>query len=49
MDRPTPKLPPLHKIDEALFVNEPDPIAPETLSDEDSITSKAEEYQMTAT
>ena len=42
VDRPTPKLPPLHKIDEALFVNEPEPIAPETFSDGDSVTSNPE-------
>ena len=44
MDRPTPKLPPLHKIDEAFFVNDPKPVAPEPLSDDGSKTSKAEEY-----
>ena len=43
MDRLTPKLPPLHKIDEALFANEPEPIAPETFSDGDSVTSNPED------
>ena len=43
VDRPNPKLPPLHKIDEALFVNEPDRIAPENFSDGDSVTSTPED------
>ena len=44
IDRPTRKLPPLHKIDEALFVNEPEPICPETFSDGDSIMSSPEDF-----
>ena len=43
VDRPTPKLPPLYKIDESLFVNEPEPICPENFSDGDSVTSSPED------
>src|ERR1041385_7011742 len=40
VDRLNPKLPPLHNIDEVFFVNEPEPIRPDTISGIDSITSK---------
>lgn len=40
VDRPNQKLPPLHKIDEVFFVNEPEPIRPDTVSDNNSNTSK---------
>src|SRR3954464_4447029 len=40
VDRPNQKIPPLHKIDEVFFVNEPEPIRPDTVSENDSITSK---------
>ena len=43
VDRPNPKLPPLHKIDEVLFVNEPEPIRPDTVSEGDSVTSNPED------
>ena len=45
-DRPTPKLPPLNKIEEAFFVNEPDPVLPETFSSDDSVSSKDAEYSV---
>src|ERR1041385_3543577 len=35
VDRPNQKLPPLHKIDEVLFVTEPEPILPDTVSEND--------------
>src|SRR4051812_31839022 len=38
--RPNQKLPPLHKVDEVFFVNEPEPIRPDT---NDSVTSKDDE------
>src|SRR3954465_14006516 len=41
--RPNQKLPPLHKVDEVFFVNEPEHIRPDTVSDNDSITSKDDE------
>ena len=44
VDRPNPKLPPLHKIDEVLFVNEPEPIRPDTVSGGDSVTSNPEHF-----
>ena len=44
VDRPNPKLPPLHKIDEVLFVNEPEPIRPDTVSEGDSVTSNPEDF-----
>src|SRR3954466_2209322 len=40
VDRPNPRIPPLEKIDEVLFVNPAEQIRPNTLSDEDSHTSK---------
>src|SRR3954470_17242718 len=40
MDRPNQKIPPLHKIDEVFFVNKPESIRPDTVSENDSITSK---------
>src|ERR1041385_3163861 len=40
VDRPNQKIPPLHKVDEVFFVNEPEPIRPDTVSENDSITSK---------
>src|SRR3954470_24328337 len=40
MDRPNQKIPPLHKIDEVFFVNKPESIRPDTVSDNDSVTSK---------
>ena len=43
VDRPDPKLPALKKIDEIFFVNEPDPIRPNTVSDGDSFTSNHED------
>ena len=43
VDRPNPKLPPLHKIDEVLFINEPEPIRPDNVFDGDSITSNPED------
>ena len=43
VDRPNQKLPPLHKIDEVLFVNEPDPIRPDEVSEGDSVTSTPED------
>lgn len=43
VDRPNPKLPPLNKIDEVLFVNEPEPIRPDTVSEGDSVTSNPED------
>jgi hypothetical protein len=43
VDRPNPKIPPLEKIDEVLFVNSTEHIRPDTFSDEDSHTSKHED------
>ena len=40
---PNPKIPSLEKIDEVLFVNPAEQIRPDTLSDEDSHTSKQED------
>src|SRR3954463_9400840 len=36
IDRPNPKIPPLEKIDEVLFVNPAEQIRPDTFSDEES-------------
>ena len=36
-------MPPLHKIDEVLFVNDAEQIRPDTVSNEESITSKHED------
>ena len=43
VDRPNPKIPPLTKIDEVLFVNDAEQIRLDTFSDADSITSKQED------
>ena len=43
IDRPNPKIPPLEKIDEVLFVNPAEQIWPDTFSDEDLHTSKQED------
>src|SRR3954466_4091337 len=42
VDRPNPRIPPLEKIDEVLFVNPTEQIRPYTFSDEDSHTSRQE-------
>src|SRR3954469_25647080 len=42
IDRPNPRIPPLEKIDEVLFVNPTEQIRPDTFSDEDSHTSRQE-------
>lgn len=41
--RPNPKPPPLHKLVDVLFVNEPEPIRPDTVSEADSVTSNPED------
>src|SRR3954468_7465987 len=43
IDRPNPKISPLQKIDEVLFVNPDERICPGTFSDENSHTSKHED------
>ena len=43
IDRPNLRIPPLEKIDEILFVNPVEQIRPDTLSDDDSVTSKHED------
>src|SRR3954471_22735041 len=43
VDRPNPRIPPLEKIDEVLFVNPAEQIRPDTFSDEDSHSSKHED------
>src|SRR3954466_4755777 len=43
IDRPNPKIPPLEKIEEVLFVNPAEQIRPDTLSDTDSHTLKKED------
>ena len=43
IDPPNPKIPPLNKIDEVLFVNDAEQIRSDTFSDVDSITSKHED------
>src|SRR3954465_5175570 len=43
IDRPNPKIPPLEKIEEVLFVNPAEQIRPDTLSDDASHTSKQED------
>src|SRR4051812_20035376 len=40
IDRTNQKLAPVHKVDEVFFINEPEPIRTDTVSDNDSITSK---------
>src|SRR3954469_5817263 len=42
VDRPNPRIPPLEKIEEVLFVNPTGQIRPDTFSDEDSHTSRQE-------
>src|SRR4051812_48560797 len=42
VDRPNPRIPPLEKIDEVLFVNPSEQIRLDTFSDKDSHTSKPE-------
>src|SRR3954464_6056722 len=43
IDRPNPKIPPLEKIEEVLFVNLDEQIRPDTLSDDASHTWKKED------
>src|ERR1043165_6884928 len=43
VDCPNPRIPPLEKINEVLFVNPVEQIRPDTLSDEDSHSSKHED------
>src|SRR3954466_1000758 len=43
VDRPNPRIPPLEKIDEVLFVNPAEQIRTDTLSEEDSHSSKHED------